>query len=203
VFFASPGYAQIDPEERKLLQLGINQSLHNDGPPAAYAFYYWNQPGVPATNMTLRLAIAPVYLDGELGFKGLLGENTDLGMGVFGGGFYNSYHEVRQGDYHRDESFDGHGGGATLSLYQLLNPGATAPLVGLVRAGVNYQATSHSTTCARACAGGAKSPCSAHGWRPSFPPGMTWSTARTMAPTALETTGNSIWFRIVSCSVPG
>ena len=102
----STGYAQIDPEPRQLLQLGAGQSLHNDGPSAAYAFYYWNQPDVPATNLTLRLAIAPVYLDGELGFKGLLGENTDLGVGVFGGGFYNSHYEVRQGNYYRDESFD-------------------------------------------------------------------------------------------------
>jgi hypothetical protein len=41
---------------------------HN-GPAAAYAFYYWNQPDVPATNMTLCLAIAHVYADAELGFK--------------------------------------------------------------------------------------------------------------------------------------
>ena len=41
--------AQIDPEARNLLQLGINQSLHDDGPPAAYAFYYWNMPDVPST----------------------------------------------------------------------------------------------------------------------------------------------------------
>ena len=60
----STGYAQIDPEPRNLLQLGVNQSLHNDGPTAAYAFYYWNMPDVPTTNMTLRLAIAPVYADG-------------------------------------------------------------------------------------------------------------------------------------------
>jgi hypothetical protein len=118
--------------------LGFNQSLHNDGPTAAYAFYYWNQPDVPATNMTLRLAIAPVYVDGELGFKGLFGENTDLGVGLFGGGFYNSYYEMRQGNYYRDESFVGNGGGAALSLYHLFNPGATVPLSGIVRASMNY-----------------------------------------------------------------
>jgi hypothetical protein len=118
--------------------LGVNQSLHNDGPLGAYAFYYWNQPDVPATNMTLRLAIAPVYLDGDLGFKGLLGENTDLAVGVFGGGLYNSYYEVRKGNYYRDESFDGHGGGAALSLYHLFNSGATVPLSGIVRASVDY-----------------------------------------------------------------
>jgi hypothetical protein len=125
--------------------LGVNQSLHNDGPLGAYAFYYWNQPDVPATNMTLRLAIAPVYLDGELGFNGLLGENTDLAVGVFGGGLYNSYYEVRKGNYYRDESFDGHGGGAALSLYHLFNPGATVPLNGIIRAGVNYHVFSDTS----------------------------------------------------------
>jgi hypothetical protein len=138
-------YAQLDPEPRELLQLGFNQSLHNDGPAAAYAFYYWNMPDVLATNTTLRLAIAPVYADGELGFKGLLGENTDLGVNIFGGGFYNSYNEVRQGNYYRDESFDGHGGGAALSLYHNFNPGATVPLNGIVRAGMNYHVFSDAS----------------------------------------------------------
>lgn len=139
------GHAQIDPEPRNLLQLGVNQSLHNDGPMAAYAFYYWNLPDVPKTNMTLRLAIAPVYADGELGFKGLLGQNTDLAVGAFGGGLYNSYNEVRQGNYYRDQSFDGHGGGAALSIYHLFNPAATVPLNGIVRAGMNYHVFSDSS----------------------------------------------------------
>lgn len=145
VTLTSTGYTQIDPEPRQLLQLGVNQSLHNDGPIGAYAFYYWNMPDVPATNTTLRLAIAPVYADAELGFKGLLGENTDLGVGVFGGGLYNSYSEVRQGNYYRDESFDGHGGGAALSLYHNFNPGATVPLNGIVRASMNYHVFSDTS----------------------------------------------------------
>ncbi len=145
VTMTSTGYAQIDPEPRQILQLGVNQSLHNDGPIGAYAFYYWNRPDVPATNTTLRLAIAPVYVDAELGFKGLLGENTDLAVGVFGGGFFNSYQEVRRGNYYRDESFDGHGGGAALSLYHSFNPGATVPLNGIVRASMNYHVFSDSS----------------------------------------------------------
>ena len=141
----SIGYAQLDPERRDLLQLGFNQSLHNDGPPAAYAFYYWNRPNVPTTNTTLRLAIAPVYVDGELGFKGLLGQNTDLGVGVFGGGFFNDYHEVRQGNYYRDESFAGKGGGAAVSIYHEFNPGASIPLNGIVRGGMNYHVFSDTS----------------------------------------------------------
>jgi hypothetical protein len=142
---AATSYAQLDPEPRNILQLGVNQSLHNDGPPAAYAFYYWNMPDVPTTNNTLRLAVAPVYADGELGFKGLLGENTDLAVGVFGGGFYNSYQEVRKGNYYRDESFDGHGFGTALSVYHTFNPSAEVPLNGIVRASMNYHSFSDSS----------------------------------------------------------
>jgi len=36
--------AQIDPDPRQLLHLGVNQSLHDDGPQAHYLFYYWNMP---------------------------------------------------------------------------------------------------------------------------------------------------------------
>src|SRR5262245_31863242 len=107
-------HAQLDPEPRKLLHLGVNQSLHDDGPQAHYLFYYWNMPNVPSTNQVLRLVIAPTYVDGELGFKGILGENTDLGLSVFGGGYAYDYDEVRQGNYFRDESFEGHGGGGCL-----------------------------------------------------------------------------------------
>ena len=141
----SIGYAQLDPERRDLLQLGFNQSLHNDGPPGAYAFYYWNRPNVPTTNTTLRLAITPVFVDGELGFKGLLGQNTDLGVGVFGGGFFNDYHEVRQGNYYRDESFAGKGGGAAVSIYHEFNPGASIPLNGIVRGSMNYHVFSDTS----------------------------------------------------------
>jgi hypothetical protein len=132
--------AQIDPEARELLHLGINQSLHEDGPPARYLFYYWNIPDFPSTDQVLRLVIAPTYLDSELGLKGVLGENTDLGLGVYGGGFAFSYDEVRQGNYFRNESFDGHGGGANASIYHLFNPGAEMPLNGLMRLSADYRA---------------------------------------------------------------
>jgi hypothetical protein len=138
----SMGYAQIDPEPRNILQVGYSQPLHDDGPNAAYAFYYWNMPHIPTTNTTLRLAIAPVYVDGELGFPRLLGENTDFGIGLFGGGYYNSYQEVRQGNYYRDESFAGSGGGGALSIYHTFNPSADIPLNGVLRGGINYHAFS-------------------------------------------------------------
>src|SRR5258708_1838900 len=79
--------AQIDPVKRELIQFGYNQSIEGEAPVSAYAFYYYNQPDfLSHSNLTLRLAIAPVYVDSELGISRLLGPNTDVGIGLAGGG---------------------------------------------------------------------------------------------------------------------
>lgn len=124
---------QIDPVKRDLIQFGYNAALVGHSPLSAYAFYYRNQPGFLETNLTLRLAIAPTYLDSELGIRHVLDENTDLGIGVAGGGYADSYYEIRQGKYFREESFDGYGGGGSVSLYHLFNPGHEIPLNGVLR----------------------------------------------------------------------
>jgi hypothetical protein len=100
---------------------------------AAYAFYYLNLPQFLKTNLTLRLAVAPVYLDSELGIREIISPHTDLGLGVHGGGFADSYSEIRRGDLRESESFTGHGGGVSASLYQLLNPGHRIPLSAVIR----------------------------------------------------------------------
>lgn len=135
----SASQAQIDPSKRELIQLGYNLPLEGNGPVNAYAFYYLNLPQFVRTNLTLRLAVAPVYLDSELGISQALGENTDLGLGLAGGGFADTYFEVRQGKYIRAESFIGHGGGVSSSIYHLFNPGAMIPLNGV------FRLSSHST----------------------------------------------------------
>ncbi|HTH47859.1 MAG TPA: hypothetical protein VMB21_10140 [Candidatus Limnocylindria bacterium] len=114
--------AQIDPERRQLIQFGYNQPLEGRGPIAGYAYYYRNEPGFIYTNLTLRLALAPTYLDTELGVRGLLGENTDVGFGLAGGGFADSYSEVRGGKLWNEESFSGDGAEGSISLYHLFNP---------------------------------------------------------------------------------
>jgi len=197
-------YAQIDPESRQLLHVGVNQSLHNDGPQAHYLFFYWNMPDYPSTNQALRLIIAPTYVDGELGLKNLLGDNTDLGLGLFGGGFANSYDEVRQGKYFRNESFDGHGGGASISVYHLFNPQATVPLNGLVRATVDYRdfessddtagnfvlpkRTSRLSLYAPVFDMAVMNRFSCRGSPLKFPPGTNWSTEPRLENTALART---------------
>jgi len=132
------GVAQIDPYHRNLVQLGYDQPLSGSGPQGIYAFYYYSNPELVGTNTALRLAIAPVYLDGEIGFRQLISRTTDLGVGFYGGAFGDNYYEVRQGHYYKGESFYGHGGGAALSLYQLLNPNMQIPLNLIARGGLRY-----------------------------------------------------------------
>ena len=131
-------YGQIDPVKRDLLQFGYNVSFQGHAPLAAYAYYYRNRPDFFRTNLTLRLAIAPTYLDSELGISHALGYRTDLGIGVAGGGFADSYYEIRDGKYEPTESFIGHGGEISLSAYHLFNPDSEIPLNGVLRGLAHY-----------------------------------------------------------------
>ena len=126
-------FAQIDPVKRDLIQFGYNQAFEGHQPLAAYAYYYHNQPDFLRTNLTLRLAVAPVYLDSELGFLGALGPSTDLGIGLAGGGFGDNYNEIRGGQFYATESFEGDGAEMSASLYHLFNPGDLIPLNYILR----------------------------------------------------------------------
>ena len=130
--------AQIDPVPRELIQLGYNQALQGHAPISGYAFYYRNSPTFLCSNLTLRLAVAPVYLDSELGISGALGPNTDLGIGLAGGGFADSYSEIREGEFIQRESFLGHGGEVSTSVYHRFNPGARIPLYLVLRGSTHY-----------------------------------------------------------------
>jgi hypothetical protein len=63
----------------------------------------------------------------------VFGPNTDLAFGLAGGAYADSYYEVRQGQYIREESFDGHGPELSASLYHRFNPDAQIPLNGIAR----------------------------------------------------------------------
>jgi hypothetical protein len=134
-FFAG---AQIDPVRRDLIQLGYNQAFEGHQPLAAYAFYYHNQPDFLRTNLTLRLAVAPVYVDSELGFAHGLGPHTDFALGLAGGGFADGYNEIRGGKFIQEESFTGHGGEISASVYHLFNPADEIPLNLIVRGTAHY-----------------------------------------------------------------
>jgi hypothetical protein len=137
-FIPTLASAQIDPVQRDLIQFGYNQALEGHTPFAGYAFYYHNQPDFLRTNLTLRLAVAPVYVDSELGFVHGLGPNTDFAIGLAGGGFADSYSEIRGGTYYPGESFDGNGGEISASVYHLFNPGDEIPLNLVLRGTAHY-----------------------------------------------------------------
>ena len=141
-------FAQIDPVKRDLIQFGYNQPLEGRAPLAGYAFYYHNQPDFLRTNLTLRLALAPVYLDSELGFNHALGPNTDFAIGAAGGGFADSYNEIRGGKWIEAESFDGNGGEISASLYHLVNPGDLIPLNFVLRGAAHYSEYDRNDTTA-------------------------------------------------------
>ena len=96
---SATAFGQVDPEKRRLIQLGYNQPLEGSAPIAAYGFFYYNRPGFLRTNLTLRTAVAPIYIDAELGISEVMTPNTDIGIGVAGGGFADTYSEIRGGDY--------------------------------------------------------------------------------------------------------
>ncbi len=131
--------AQIDPVKRDLIQMGYNAPFEGHAPLAAYAYYYHNQPDfLHDTNLTLRLAVAPVYVDSELGFSRAFGPNTDFGLGVAGGGFADDYTEINQGKFIPAESFDGHCAEVSANLYHLFNPGDLIPLNFVLRGTAHY-----------------------------------------------------------------
>jgi hypothetical protein len=73
-----------------------------------------------------------VWLDAELVWRGLLGENTDVGFIAAGGGFARTYNELRLGEWERGESFTGHGFTFGAALYHRFNPDNRLPLNGVV-----------------------------------------------------------------------
>jgi len=140
--------AQIDPVRRDLVQFGYNQPVEGREPLAAYAYYYHNQPDFLRTNLTLRLAVAPVYLDSELGFVHGLGPNTDFAIGLAGGGFADSYSEIHDGTYLPSESFDGNGAEISGSIYHLFNPADMIPLNLVLRGTAHYSTYSRNDSTA-------------------------------------------------------
>jgi hypothetical protein len=140
--------AQIDPVKRDLIQMGYNQPMQGQAPIAGYAFYYHNQPNFLRTNLTLRLALAPVYLDSELGFVHGLGPQTDFAIGAAGGGFADSYNEIDAGKYIKAQSFEGNCGELSASVYHLFNPDDQIPLTYVLRGTAHYSTYGKNSTTA-------------------------------------------------------
>jgi len=138
ILMTATARGQVDPQLRELLQVGFNQPMQGASPVAAYGYYYLNEPNFFHTNVTLRLALAPVYLDSEVGLVGLLGPHTDLGLGVAGGAFADNYYEFQKGKYLPEQSFSADSAAESLSLYHLFDPNKLIPLFGLLRVTEHY-----------------------------------------------------------------
>jgi len=138
LLWSHAAWGQLDPDRRELLQFGFDRSLEGAEPLEGYGYYYLNEPNFFRTNITLRLAVAPVYIDSETGFVGLLGPHTDLGLGLAGGGFADDYYEFHDGKYQPSESFYGHSLEGSASVYHLFNPGQRIPLYGVFRIKEHY-----------------------------------------------------------------
>lgn len=130
---ARPAAAQIDPERRQLVQVGVDQALDRRGPLAAYAYYHLNAPTFFSPKRALRLVLAPGYFDSEVGFRGILGEKTDIGLGLAGGAFADSRNEIRQSRFIKEESYRGDGARASVSAYRDFPPIGPVPLAGILR----------------------------------------------------------------------
>ena len=137
-FWACTALGQVDPQLRELAQFGFTQQVQGASPVSAYGYYYLNEPNFLHTNVTLRLALAPVYLDSEVGLVGLLGPHTDLGLGLAGGGYADNYYEFQRGKYLPEQSFTGNSAETSASLYHLFDPGKLIPLFGVIRFKEHY-----------------------------------------------------------------
>lgn len=135
---AVPAAAQVDPTPRDLLQMGYMDTVDGRGPLSGYLYYYYNQPHAPAPDETLRIVLAPGYEDSELDFKNALGAKTDLGLGLAGGAFADSYNEIRDGSYLSHESFTGYGMRDSINVYHDFPKLGPAPLFGVLRLETHY-----------------------------------------------------------------
>ncbi len=138
LFAAAPAPAQIDDTKRLLFEGGYEDGIGNPSPSSPYAFLYLNQPGAAGPGSAWRLALAPVYADTELGLPGIFGTRTDLGLGFSGGGYAFGHSEVRRGNELSGESFVGHGGGPSVSLYPHFGNVGPLPLNGVFRVSAVY-----------------------------------------------------------------
>jgi hypothetical protein len=138
LLWAAPARAQIDPTKRRLIHAGFDRAWEGPAPAGAYIFYYINQPRFVRDDLTLRLALAPVYMDSELGVGG--DQENGVAVGLAGGGFADGYSEVRGGHHYREESFNGNGGTVSFSFYRALNHGNEIPISVVARAAAHLAA---------------------------------------------------------------
>ncbi len=135
---ARPAAAQPDPEPRANLEVGVEGPLRGESTLAGYAFLLWNRPHFPADDESLRVVIAPTYLESELVRNDWPWGGHAVGLGISGGGFRFGHEEFRRGQHLEGESFWGHGVEVPLSYYPGTTIAGVLPLEGQIRLTPGY-----------------------------------------------------------------
>ena len=130
--------AQIDPEPRANLELGLEGPLRGNGPTSGYAFFLWNRPHFIEEDWYWRVVVAPTYLQSDLVRDRWPGPGHAVGLGLAGGFFPYNFEEFRDGTHKSRESFWGHGGEVALSYYRRLRIAEQLPLEGQLRLRPQY-----------------------------------------------------------------
>jgi hypothetical protein len=137
---AATAAAQVDPEPRANLELGVEGPLRGDGPLSGYAFFLWNRPHFVEEDWYLRVILAPTFVTSELVVDRWPADGHALGFGAGGGLFPYNFDELRGGSHIEGESFWGHGGEATLTYYRRLTLWDVLPIEGQLRLRPQYVA---------------------------------------------------------------
>ncbi|HEV8676030.1 MAG TPA: hypothetical protein VGX21_18495 [Methylomirabilota bacterium] len=136
--WAGTAAAQVDPEPRANLELGVEGPLRGDGPISGYGFFLWNRPHFLDDDWYLRVILAPTYLTSELVFDNMPAPGHAIGVGVAGGLFPYNFDEFRNGSHIEHESFWGHGAESTLTYYRRILIADILPVEGQLRLHPQY-----------------------------------------------------------------
>jgi hypothetical protein len=116
----------------------VEGPLRGDGKLSGYAFYLWNRPHFLEEDLYWRIITAPTYLTSELVRDRWPAEGHAIGAGIGGGFFPYDFDEFRDGSFRQQESFQGHGGEATLTYYRRFRIFDRLPVEGQVRLRPQY-----------------------------------------------------------------
>lgn len=130
--------AQLDPEPRANLELGVEGPLRGNGPLSGYGFFLWNRPHFIEEDWYWRVIFAPTYLTSELVRDRWPADGHAIGLGLAGGFFPYDFDEFREGNHKERESFWGHGGETTFTYYRRLKIAELVPLEGQLRLRPQY-----------------------------------------------------------------
>jgi hypothetical protein len=133
-----PAGAQLDPEPRANLELGVEGPLRGHGTVSGYGFFLWNRPHFLDEDYYLRVILAPTYARGEWVIDRWPASGHAIGLGAAGGVFPYNFDEFRQGSHVPEESFWGHGGEVALSYYRRVFLADVLPIEGQVQLRPQY-----------------------------------------------------------------